>query len=116
MKNEIDRMMTEIENVFLKNVSVETHHDGNYIDHENFLYEMREWLTEKFTYTDDIPRYSIREIVQDNLITGLSYNIEGEGNWVLYNDIRNLLQDREIIKSKLKEVESIINSTHRQTV
>lgn len=49
MENKINRMISEIENLFLKNISIETHHDGNHINHENFLYEMREWLTAKFT-------------------------------------------------------------------
>ena len=47
-----------------------------------------------------IPRWSIREILElkenDNSLyemKGISYNEEPDGNWVLYSDVRNLIED-----------------------
>lgn len=114
MKNEIDYMTNEIENIFLKNISIETHHDTNYIDHKNFLFEIKKWLQSKFTLTEDLPRYSIREIVKDDQITGISYLIEETGNWVLYNDVKNLLIERELIRNRLREVQNILDPPSKE--
>ena len=123
--SEIDKMIIEIENLFLKNTSIEEDHNGHYIEHENFISEMRKFLYSKLSIDNDIPRYVIREIVKteyhhfpdENLkqiMTGIEYKIDDNGNWVLYNDIRNLLEDRMMIKNKLKEIEIILNQEHRK--
>lgn len=125
--NEIDKMIIEIENLFLKNTSIEKDHDGYYIEHENFIFEMREWLQKKFLIDNDIPRYVIREIIKteynhfpdENLkqiMTGIEYKIDDNGNWVLYNDVKNLLEDKTIIKNKLNEIQNILGQEHRKTI
>ena len=125
--NEIDKMIIEIENLFLKNTSIEKDHNGHYIEHENFIFEMREWLQKKFLIDNDIPRYTIREIIKteynhfpdENLkqiMTGIEYKIDDNGNWVLYNDVKNLLEDKTMIKNKLNEIQNILGQEHRKTI
>ena len=125
--NEIDKMIIEIENLFLKNTSIKEDHNGHYIEHENFIFEMREWLQKKFLIDNDIPRYVIREIIKteynhfpdENLkqiMTGIEYKIDDNGNWVLYNDVKNLLEDKTMIKNKLNEIQNILGQEHRKTI
>lgn len=125
--NEIDKMIIEIENLFLKNTSIKEDHNGHYIEHENFIFEIREWLQKKFLIDNDIPRYMIREIIKteynhfpdENLkqiMTGIEYKIDDNGNWVLYNDVKNLLEDKTMIKNKLNEIQNILGQEHRKTI
>ena len=68
-----------------------------------------------------ITRYSIREIITKNdnneyRITGLSYDAESDGNWVMYRDIQNLIEDRNTALNLLKEVTSILRQEHRNRI
>ena len=65
-----------------------------------------------------VTRYSIREIITKNdnneyRITGLSYDVESDGNWVMYTDIQNLIEDRNIALNLVKELTSILKQEHR---
>jgi hypothetical protein len=65
-----------------------------------------------------IKRFSIREIlkpVSDEKyeITGLKYEIDPEGNWVCYNDVRNMIEDHVATIKKLQDAISMLLGNHR---
>lgn len=71
---------------------------------------------------DRIKRFSIREIIKPNdslsnenhyEITGIKYEIDPDGMWVNYNDVRNILEDNILTIGKLKEVIDLLLGKHR---
>lgn len=52
-----------------------------------------------------IPRYRI-DVLQnpDKEINGMKYELEENGNWVQYNDIRNLIDKHEYLLFELKKL------------
>ena len=67
-----------------------------------------------------IKRFSIREILKPNTkkdkyeITGIKYEIDPEGNWVNYNDVKNMLEDHASTIIKLREVIDLLLGKHRE--
>jgi hypothetical protein len=65
-----------------------------------------------------IKRFSIREIVnpvsdEKFEITGLKYEIDPEGNWVCYNDVKNMIEDHVATIKKLQDAISMLLGNHR---
>lgn len=52
-----------------------------------------------------IPRYRI-DVLQssDKEIKGMKYELEEDGNWIQYNDIRNLIDNHEYLLFELKKL------------
>ena len=114
--------MSKIEDIFLTNVSIEEDHNGQYIEHQNFLFEIKEFLKENFLLdkkdNDIIKRFSIREKFKkkdDNTyeITGISYEYDEDGQWIYYQDVINLIEDNKVAINKLNDVLSILKKEHR---
>jgi hypothetical protein len=72
-----------------------------------------------------IKRFSIREIVKPTInkgtsnsntyeITGLKYEIDPEGNWVCYNDVKNMIEDHVATIKKLQDAISMLLGNHRE--
>jgi hypothetical protein len=122
MNSKLDLLMSKIEDIFLTNVSIEEDHNGQYIEHKNFLFEIKEFLKENFLLdkkdNDIIKRFSIREKFKkkdDNAyeITGISYEHDEDGQWVNYQDVINLIEDNKVAINKLNDVLSILKKEHR---
>ncbi len=62
-----------------------------------------------------IKRYRISELIQDKQIIGIKYEDSDDGNWVLYNDVRNILEDQNIALYKIDEILKKI-SDHRSGI
>ena len=71
-----------------------------------------------------IKRFSIREIVKPTEnkgtsnsnsyeITGLKYEIDPEGTWVCYNDVKNMIEDNVATIKKLQEAINMLLGNHR---
>lgn len=58
-----------------------------------------------------IPRYRI-DVLQnsDKEIKGMKYELEETGNWIQYNDVRNLIDNHEHLLSELKKLLNEVNS------
>jgi hypothetical protein len=122
MNSKLDLLMSKIEDIFLTNVSIEEDHNGQYIEHQNFLFEIKEFLKENFLLdkkdNDIIKRFSIREKFKkkdDNTyeITGISYERDEDGQWIYYQDVINLIEDNKVAINKLNDVLSILKKEHR---
>lgn len=126
--SEIDEIMNEVELIFLKNISIEKNHSSKYIEHENFLLQMRELIKKKFfNYNDNlIQRWSIREMFKTeysehsdenkkHIMIGIEYNFDDKGNWVLYNDLANLINDYNLIHNKINQISTILKGNHKNT-
>jgi hypothetical protein len=122
MNSKLDLLINKIEDIFLTNVSIEEDHNGQYIEHQSFLFEIKEFLKENFLLdkkdNDIIKRFSIREIIKkkdDNTyeITGISYEHDEDGQWVNYQDVINLIEDNKIVINKINDVLSIFKKEHR---
>jgi hypothetical protein len=59
-----------------------------------------------------IQRYIISELIKDNQITGIKYDLSDDGNWVLYSDVKNILEDQSIALHKIDYILKKI-SDHR---
>lgn len=124
--NKIDEIINEIELIFLKNTSIKEDHNGQYIEYEIFLSEMRELIKKKFFSFNNNPvqRWSIREILKPeysdypdenkkHVMIGIEYNFDDKGNWVLYNDFINLVEDHNLILNKINQISDILKGNHR---
>lgn len=58
-----------------------------------------------------IPRYRI-DVLQnsDKQINGMKYELEESGNWIQYNDVRNLIDNHEYLLFELKKLLRDVNS------
>jgi len=122
MYSKLDLLISKIEDIFLNNVSIEEDHNGQYIEHENFLFEIKKLLQENLLLDEKdsnvIKRFSIREMFKkkdDNTyeITGISYEHDKDGQWVNYQDVINLIEDNKVVINKLSDVLSILKKEHR---
>jgi hypothetical protein len=122
MYSKLDLLITKIEDIFLSNVSIEEDHNGQYIEHENFLFEIKKLLQENLLLdkknSNLIKRFSIREMFKkkdDNTyeITGISYEHDEDGQWVNYQDVINLIEDNKTVINKLNDVLIILKKEHR---
>jgi hypothetical protein len=60
-----------------------------------------------------IQRYYIREYIKDDKIVGIEYHFSEDGNWVLFNDVKNIIEDKNLILSKVNDIIDIIIGKHR---
>ena len=71
-----------------------------------------------FKIKNNIQRFSIRELIseKDGIIkmNGIEYNMEKDGNWVMYKDIENLIQDINLTISKLNDIYSTLTGEYRK--
>jgi hypothetical protein len=70
-----------------------------------------------FKIKNNIQRFSIRELISEKngiiKINGIEYNIEKDGNWVMYKDIENLIEDINLTISKLNDIYSTLTGQYR---
>ena len=113
--NELDEIMDKIELLFLNNTSIKEEHNGKYIEHQNFLSEVKDLVKSRFySKTDLIKRYNVTPIIgDDKTITGISHSIDQDGVWVNYYDIRNYIEDRDRVIENLKNCISLLIGEHR---
>jgi len=112
--NELDELIDKIKLLFLNNTSIQEEHNGQYIEHQDFLNEVKDLLKNRFySKSDLIKRYNVTPIIKDNVMTGISHLIDNEGVWVNYNDIRNLIEDKNRVIENLKNCISLLNGEHR---
>lgn len=124
--NQIDEIMNEIELIFIKNTSIEEDHNDQHVKHEIFLSEMRQLIKKKFFSfnNDPVQRWSIREILKPEysdypdenkkyIMTGIEYKKEDDGNWVIYHDFINLVEDHNLIVNKINQISDILKGNHR---
>jgi hypothetical protein len=60
-----------------------------------------------------IQRYNISEYIKDDKIVGIQYQSSEDGNWVLFSDIKNILEDQDLTLSKINDIINIITGKHR---
>lgn len=112
--NELDELMDKIQLLFLNHTSIQEEHNGQYIKHQDFLDEVKKLLKERFySKTAFINRYNITPIIEDNVMTGIEYQNDSNGNWVNYNDIRNLIEDKQTALIGLEKIISVLLEKHR---
>ena len=113
--NELDELISKIELLFLNNTSIQDDHNGQYIEHQDFLNEVKELLKNRFySKNDSIKRYNVTPIVgEDKVITGISHFIDPDGVWVNYYDIRNHIEDKNRVIENLKNCISLLTGEHR---
>lgn len=93
---------------------------------DNFSWEKKDSLiiikrilkNDPFKIKNNIARYSIRELItsENNIVkmNGIEYNIEKDGNWVMYQDVKNLIEDINLAISKLNDIHNIFTGQYRQ--
>lgn len=112
--NELDELMDKIQLLFLNHTSIQEERNGQYIERQDFLDEVKNLLKERFYSKNDlIKRYNVTPIIKDNVMTGISHTIDDDGVWVNYYDIRNLIEDRNRVIENLKNCISILIGEHR---
>jgi hypothetical protein len=111
--NELDEIMDKIELLFLNNTSINENHNGQYIEHKDFLDETKELLKKRYYSSDNIKRYNVTPIINNNQMTGISHQEDNNGVFVYYNDIRNLIEDNIQAIENLKKSISLLEGKHR---
>lgn len=71
-----------------------------------------------FKIKNNIQRFSIRELISEKdgiiKINGIEYNMEENGNWVMYKDIENLIEDINLTISKLNDIYNTLTGQYRK--
>ena len=112
--NELDELMDKIQLLFLNNTSIEEEHNEQHIKHQDFLDELKKLLKERFySENNSIQRYNITPLIKDNIMTGIEYQYDSNGNWVNYNDIRNYIEDKNRAIESIKKTIILLEGKHR---